>query len=356
MTEYELYTFLLCLIVFLLFTAVFTAILCLLVKSWLKCINNGLEDDKVYKEYSAQKNKSRKKPKAANAVCNVFFATFCVLCAAVFALAFVQKANQKSPVGKVPVPKVVVTGSMSEKIQSNEYLYENDLNNQIQTFDIVLIHKMPSEFDLKLYDIVAYENSGTIVFHRIVEIEEPNESHDHRHFKLQGDAVQYPDVYPVMYEQMLGIYQNERVPYIGSFVLFLQSPAGILCFILLLFYAVAEPIAERKISRAEQARLAVILAERGREPADESGEAEEQSAERPVPVLVVRPLGEGGEANVPSVPFGESGEAEGQSAKRPDLILVVQSGEANAPSAPFDESAENTESAAKNAGRRVGKR
>lgn len=263
MTDFELYIFMLCLIVFLLFTAVFTAILCLLVKSWLKCINNGLEDDNIYKEYSAEKGKSRKKSKAASVACNILFAVFCVFCTAVFVLAFVQKINQHSAVDEVPIPKVVATGSMSRKLEGNEYLFENGLDNQIKTFDIVLIHKMPSEFDLKLYDIVAYKNNDIIVFHRIVEIEEPNEKHpDHRYFKLQGDAVQYPDVYPVMYEQMLGIYQNERVPNIGSFVLFLQSPAGILCFILLLFYAIAEPIAERKISRAEQARLIIVLTER----------------------------------------------------------------------------------------------
>lgn len=48
--------------------------------------------------------------------------------------------------------------------------------------------------------------------------------------------------------------------------------------------------------------------ERGQEAAGASGKAEGQSAERPDLVLVVRPLGEGGEANASAASFGESAE------------------------------------------------
>ena len=263
MAGFELYNFFLCLVVFLLFTAVFTVMIYLLEKAWIRCIENGLEDEKLYREYNKREAKRNKKSKLLQSLrrfFNVFFVAVCVL---VFAATILQKATNKSPVGSAPLPKVVATGSMSAKLESNSYLFENELDNQIKTFDIVLLHKMPSEFDLKLYDIVAYIDNDMIVFHRIVGIEEPNKNHpDHRYFTLQGDAVQYPDVYPVMYEQMLGIYQNERVANVGSFVLFLQSPAGILCFLLLLFYAIAYPFAERRLSTAEDNRMKILLRER----------------------------------------------------------------------------------------------
>ena len=57
---------------------------------------------------------------------------------------------------------------------------------------------------------------------------------------------------------MLGIYEGDRIPFIGSFVLFLQSPAGWLCIILALFAMIATPIMEKKLMIAIKERLGTI--------------------------------------------------------------------------------------------------
>ena len=148
---------------------------------------------------------------------------------------------------------------MSKKHENNTYLFENNLNDQFQTFDMILTYKIPPEEDLQLYDIVVYEVDGGLVVHRIVGIIEPNEFHpNERHFLLQGDAVETPDRFPVRYNQMQAIYRGKRIPYIGSFVSFLQSPAGWMCMILIVVAIVAMPILEKKIEKAKAERWALL--------------------------------------------------------------------------------------------------
>ena len=112
---------------------------------------------------------------------------------------------------------------------------------------------------MELYDIVVYQQRDDLVIHRIVGIEEPNEKHpDCRYFTLQGDAVQYPDSFPVVYSQMRGIYRDTRIPMIGSFFMFMQSPAGWLCILLIVFALAATPLVERKIAIEKERRLQVM--------------------------------------------------------------------------------------------------
>ena len=143
-------------------------------------------------------------------------------------------------------------------------MVENGLQNQLQTVDLIVTEKLPDEFELQLYDIVVYEVDDTLIVHRIVRIEEPNEKHpNERHFLLQGDALENPDRFPVRYSQMKGIYAGKRLPFIGSFVMFLQSPAGYLCILLVLFSLIFAPFMDKKIEKEKQKRLALILAMQG---------------------------------------------------------------------------------------------
>jgi hypothetical protein len=116
--------------------------------------------------------------------------------------------------------------------------------------------------DLQLYDIVVYEVDGMLIVHRIVGIEEPNASHpDCRYFRLQGDAVEAADRFPVKYEQMRAIYRGARIPFIGSFILFMQSTAGYLCIGLVIFAMIATPILEAYINHQRKKRLKVYIPE-----------------------------------------------------------------------------------------------
>lgn len=255
MSGYDLYVFILCLIVFTELTVLFTIMLRYLIKQALKAIKHGLEDERIKTEYKKEMRTSHWQKKAERVVSLVLL----ILVFSLFATSIVIHLLGNKVPGKLAVPKVVLSSSMSYPHEKNTYLEENELDNQIATFDLIFTHKLPDEFDLKLYDIVVYEYRGELIIHRIVGIEEPNESHpDTRHFLLQGDAVKYTDEFPVLYEQMRAIYRGNKIPFVGSFFAFMQSPAGYLCILLVVFAVVATPIAEKKLWEAKIARLTEI--------------------------------------------------------------------------------------------------
>lgn len=255
MSGYELYVFFLCLVVFTLLTGLFTAMLYYIVKTTLKTIRHGLEDERIKKEYEKQKRESP----VLEAICKCFCAVVLTVVFAVFALSVgIQFADDRVK-GSLPVPKVVLSSSMSFKNDKNTYLRENGLNDQFDRFDLIFTQELPGEFELELYDIVVYDYHGSLIIHRIIGIEEPNEKHpEHRQFLLRGDAAWYSDDYPVTYAQMRAIYRGDKIPFIGSFFAFMQSPAGYLCILLVAFAVIATPIVEKKLWTAKVERLKQI--------------------------------------------------------------------------------------------------
>lgn len=252
--NYNIYVLVLCVIVFITLAALFTAFVTMIFRMKLKLVSCGAEDEKIKEEY--RKNYRKKKLR----VCDVCFKVVnAVLCVAIIAAAvFFASVNvsDNRVVGEVPMLKVVTSGSMAKKSEKNEYLFENNLNNQLNVFDVITLRKLPAESDLQLYDIVVYEVDDILLVHRIVGIEEPNEEHSERFFLLQGDAVERPDRFPVRYSQMKGIYRGERIKNIGSIVMFMQTPAGYLCLLLLIFALIISPVLEKKLLKHTKARLA----------------------------------------------------------------------------------------------------
>lgn len=258
MTQRDIYVLCLCIVVLVLFVALFSYLVGSLVIAKLKLIKTGQEDQRIITEYQAQQKKN---PAVENFYRIVSIVMACIFCV-VFAFAIYVNVTEAGYANGIPSIKVVKSGSMSYKNSKNTYLKKYNLNDQFDMFDLVITRKLPGEFELELYDVVVYKHeNGDMVIHRIVGIEEPNEKHpDKRHFRLQGDAVQYADTYPVLYEQMRGIYEGERIPFAGSFVMFLQSPAGYLCILLVIIGIVLIPIVEKKFEKAEKARLEIVLA------------------------------------------------------------------------------------------------
>ncbi len=257
MTRFEIYSLILCLIVFILLVGVFSYMLTIIIKQGLKHIKAGLEDEDILKEFNSDGKKVQNKfSKAFNLFLN---GLFCIVFGAFFISSLYINCTQNVYFENVPTYRIVLTSSMEEKNSKNSYLFDNNLNNQISAFDLIATYKIPKEQDLKLYDIVLYEVDGIWVIHRIVGIEEPNQYHpNERHFLLQGDAVGSPDRFPVLYSQMKGIYKGEKIPFIGSFILFMQSPAGWMCILLVVVSIIALPILEKKIEKAKKQRLAFL--------------------------------------------------------------------------------------------------
>jgi len=252
MTPYEIYVFVLCFIVFSLLTAMFTYLITSITKMELELIKHGHRDETIKKEL----NKKRKGNRVFLWVNRIVSLLLCAIFVTAFSFAIYIRATEDRPANVIPSIKVVKSESMAEKYSGNTYLFDNDLNEQFQMFDIVVCRHVPAEDELKLYDIVVYKQDDIYIIHRIVGIEEPNENHpNERYFLLQGDAVEQHDKFPVLYSQMQGIYKGNRIPFIGSFVLFLQSPSGWLCVLLVIFSMIVTPIVEKKIKAATGKRI-----------------------------------------------------------------------------------------------------
>ncbi|MBO5889272.1 MAG: hypothetical protein J6Q58_03945 [Clostridia bacterium] len=257
MTAFEKYSLIVSLIVFLLLTLVSIFVVVTIYKQTLKLIKCGAEDEKIVKEY--QKNKNNKHQKLTKALDFIVTLILVVLLFIGFGTSIYVKVTGEKYYENMPSFQVVKTGSMAKKHQKNTYLTANGLDNQIQTFDLIATYKAPKEEDIKLYDIVVYEVDDVLLVHRVVQIEEPNEKHpNERWFLCQGDAVEKPDRFPVKYSQIKGIYKNERIPFVGSFILFMQSPAGWLCIALVLVAVIATPILEKSIKKQTHERLVAL--------------------------------------------------------------------------------------------------
>ena len=256
MTGYENHIFVLCLLVFVSLTIVFTAMTVELTSVSVRAIKSGAVDKKIEKDYQKSLRVRKRQSNVQKWITGAISSIVVIL----FGFAIYVNVAENTLTEKLPVFRVVKTDSMAKCNSENTYLQENNLTNQFSAFDLIVTRKMPSEMDLKLYDIVVYEIDGVLLVHRIVKIEEPNEKHPNsRYFLLQGDAVDSPDRFPVLYEQMKGIYHGEKLPFVGSFILFLQSPAGYMCMALVIFVNLALPLMERKIDKETRKRLVILI-------------------------------------------------------------------------------------------------
>ena len=261
MKSYEIYNLAVCVIVLIVMVCLFTYLIGSHIRSAIRLTRAGLNDDKIERELKKEIKKHWKtRPGGFRPGDLILSATVCLICSAALCLSLYSRFTQNNMVGAIPTAKVVVSGSMEYKHPANTYLTENGLDNQLQVFDLIVLHQLPPEDELQLYDIVVYETNGYYILHRIVAIEEPNANHpDQKWFLLRGDANKASDDFPVTYEQMRSIYKNEKIPFVGSFVAFMQSPAGMMCFVLILIAMIAIPIADAKLDRAKRERKNYIL-------------------------------------------------------------------------------------------------
>ena len=186
MTKFEIYSLILCIIVFIILVSVFSFMLAIIIKQGLQHIKAGLEDQAILKEFN---NSTKKKGKFSKVFDNIVNGLICLIFGLFFLSSIYINCTQNVYFDNAPTFRVVLTSSMETKNENNDYLFDNDINNQISSFDLIAPYKIPKEEDLKLYDIVVYEVDGIMVIHRIVGIEEPNAQHpNERYFLLQGDA------------------------------------------------------------------------------------------------------------------------------------------------------------------------
>ena len=256
MKGYDLYVTIVCAVIFSLLTVTFALLITLIGKQQIKLVRSGIEDENIKTSVLKKLNKNKKR--CTYGVFDVIVSSvICILLTVICAVTVFTGTRGNNVIKGSPALKVVASTSMSVKYERNLYLFNHGLDNQLQMFDLIVLHELPPEDEIQLYDIIVYEHiNGSLYIHRVVRIEEPNDEHpNERYFLFQGDANSYADVYPVRYSQMKSIYRNERMANVGSFVFFMQSPAGILCVLLIVAVLIIMPIIDNMFVKLELERV-----------------------------------------------------------------------------------------------------
>ena len=145
-------------------------------------------------------------------------------------------------------PMVVLSGSMS-----------GEAEDHIEVGDLVFVGRAAPE-ELEVGDVIAYMNGGATVTHHITAID-TNTDGDLL-FTTKGDANNAEDTTPVTEEQLVGIYRW-RIPKVGDFALFLQTPLGMLLFVgvPVLAFLIYDIIRRQRYANRENRRTAELEAE-----------------------------------------------------------------------------------------------
>jgi len=123
---------------------------------------------------------------------------------------------EKPPAVLGNTPLIVLSGSMS-----------GDAPDHIEVGDLIFAGKIEAE-DLEVGNIIAFMQGKTVITHRIIDIK--TTEHGGILFYTQGDANNAPDHRPVSENELVGIYKG-RIPKVGDFAMFMQTPLGMIVFI-----------------------------------------------------------------------------------------------------------------------------
>lgn len=139
-------------------------------------------------------------------------------------------------------PAVVLSGSMEPTIQTGDLIAVTDC-------DPTALHEG---------DVVCYLSSGKAITHRIASVTTGEDGQ--LRYVTQGDANNAADRLPVTVDQVQGVWSGMRLPGVGNAILFMQTPAGMVLFIvcpLALFFA-WDVWRRRRLGKAEEARTAQL--------------------------------------------------------------------------------------------------
>ena len=145
-------------------------------------------------------------------------------------------------------PMVVLSGSMS-----------GDAEDHIEIGDLIFVGNAEPD-ELQTGDVIAFMDGEVVVTHRIIEIQTGEDGK--LEFTTKGDANNAEDLRPVTEDNLVGIYQL-RIPKVGDFALFLQTPLGMVLFIAvpLMAFIIYDLLRRRHYANKESKRTAELEAE-----------------------------------------------------------------------------------------------
>lgn len=221
----------------------------------VKEINSGKRDIEIIDEViHNRQEKIKKRSKIINDIKNIlFYLTMCIVIP-VFIFALISRFTSNAIMIGDKTIMVVASGSMSERHENNKYLNDYKLYDQFNKYDIIILEKVDSAAELKVYDTIAFVNDkGINVIHRIKSIK-INGSYETR-----GDSNGTSDTYNPVFKDVIGKYTGKKISGIGVFVMFFQSYAGIITIVSLVYCLLMIDRKSEKINKVQEKRVEHLL-------------------------------------------------------------------------------------------------
>lgn len=235
MNQFEIFSLVVTLICLVSFSVVFTILFRNYNMNAIRDISEGKDDiDLIDDVLIQEKQKKNKKHKALKLFGRITYYILYAFVFIFFTFSLASRVLNNSMLFGNTGMVVIASGSMSTKHEKNTYLFQNSLDDQINTYDIIGITKYKDLKEVELYDIIAFKaKDGRIIVHRIISLEE---SENDLSIITRGDAQNVSDngsLYDgaLKYNDIIGYYNHTNIPLIGSFVIFLQSNSGIITIV-----------------------------------------------------------------------------------------------------------------------------
>ena len=236
------------------FAAIFTILYSSYAHSQIAEIRSGKKDIEIIDEviYN-KKDKTQKRRKIMGTIRTIIFLLTMIIIVPIFIFSLISKINNNTMMVGGRSIMVVASGSMSKKNEKNDYLISNNLNNQFDTYDIIIIEKVNQSSDLRLYDVIAFHDTtqNKNVIHRIIEKNGTT-------FTTRGDANGESDKFEPSFENVIGRYTGKRIRGLGILIMFLQSYAGIITIISLVYCLMMIDRYSNKINMVQEKRAKLL--------------------------------------------------------------------------------------------------
>ena len=190
------------------FSLIFTILYSHYTKSFISEIDSGKCDlELLEKTISSEQPKKEKIKKITGLIKPVIFYISMALVIPLLMFALINKIQGNVTMISSNGVMVVASGSMSEKNKANDYLITNNLNNQFDTYDIIVIQKIENQNELDVYDVIAFrDEEGKHVIHRIIAKEVID---GEIRYVTRGDSNNSNDSYKPTFEDVIGKYSNK---------------------------------------------------------------------------------------------------------------------------------------------------
>ncbi len=242
------------------FAAIFTILYRNYTLSNVVEINAGKRDIELIDDFIySGKSTTLKRRRVFKIIKTVIFYLSLFILIPIFVLSILNKISGEQTMLGGKGFMVVASGSMSQRHEDNDYLDTYSLNNQFNTYDIIILNQVSSASQLKKYDVIAFVNDkGINVIHRIIDVQYTATGVT---YVTRGDSNNASDAYHPTFKDVIGVYSGEKIDAIGIFVMFFQSYGGIVtiaalvyCLFMLDRYNVqAEKVQQNRIKLLQEA-------------------------------------------------------------------------------------------------------